>query len=82
MSDIRERIEAAIYDYRAVFPRPNPLAPNLQLASEALAELDKIKGMLAFWLDLYDEFWVDAPEDGWRFHRDVAAIIGWEAPSE
>lgn len=37
---------------------------------------------LAEELSRYDEFWDGAPEDGWRFHRDVAALIGWEASEE
>lgn len=35
---VEERIEAAVLDYRSVWPEPLPLSPNLQLAVEAAKE--------------------------------------------
>lgn len=43
---IAERIADAIADYRTVFPEPYGLAPNLQLASEAAAELYELRRQL------------------------------------
>lgn len=39
VDDLRVEIEAAILDYRTVFPEPYGLAPNLDLASRALSLL-------------------------------------------
>lgn len=45
---VREEIEAAIADYSRIFPPPWSLAPNLQLASRALAELTEVERELAY----------------------------------
>lgn len=45
---VREDIEAAIVDYSRIFPPPWSLAPNLQLASRALAELTEVQRELEF----------------------------------
>lgn len=42
-ADITERIADAIGDYGRIFPVPYSLAPNLQLASEAAAELTALR---------------------------------------
>lgn len=42
-SDITERIADAIEDYSRIFRAPYSLAPNLQLASEASAELTALR---------------------------------------
>ena len=44
---VREEIEAAIADYTRIFPVPYSLAPNLELASRALAELHEAERQLA-----------------------------------
>lgn len=45
-ADITERIAEAIADYSRIFPVPYSLAANLQLASEAAAELHGLREAL------------------------------------
>ncbi len=46
MSSFLEEIDAAVKDYSRVFPVPCALAPNLQLAVEAAAEVRRLQGEL------------------------------------
>lgn len=72
MSTIEERVEAAVSDYRTVWPEPWPLSANLALAVEAVETLERVEDQI-FEEDGFIERIVDAEDKLSRIKELISA---------